>query len=72
MTTYTGYVELWTDECAQVAENALRAAGVSFTQRGVLYPRLDVEAITAGQYAAVVDALHEAGEPGIDWNFLLD
>jgi len=72
MSVYSGYIELWTDECAQVAENALRAAGVSFTRRGVHYPRLDVELITAGQYAAVVDALHEAGEPGVDWNFPVD
>jgi hypothetical protein len=72
MTTYTGYVETWNDECARAAEGALRAAGVVFTRGGLNYPRLDVEAISAGQYAAVIDALHEAGEAGIDWNFPLD
>jgi hypothetical protein len=70
--TYAGCLEVWTDACAVAADAALRKAGVQYVKEEADRPQYDVGPITAGQYAAVIDALHEAGEAGIDWNFPLD
>jgi hypothetical protein len=70
--TYAGLLEVWNQACYDAAEAALRSAGVKFDRHDAAQPWFDVAAITAGQYAAVLNALHAAGEPGVDWNFPLD
>jgi hypothetical protein len=71
--TYEGFLEVWNDGCLAAAKAALDQEGVAYTERsGAGRTAFDVPAITAGQYGRAVEALSDAGEPGVDWNFTLD
>jgi hypothetical protein len=72
---YTGQINLWTHDSRIATDRVLKELGlaesITIVDRTTSWT-YDVSAITAGQYTAVFDALHETGEPGVDWNFPLD
>jgi hypothetical protein len=71
--TYVGCLCVHHAELLPVAAAALERFHVAFICRqqdaDVWY---EVTAITAQQYDAVIEALSDSGEPGIDWDFALE
>lgn len=73
--TYEGRIELWTHDCRIAADRILVDLGLADSVvvrdhgRAWTY---EVPTITAAQYDQVIDALYNAGEAGVDWNFPLD
>jgi hypothetical protein len=71
--TYVGCLCVHQAELHSVAVAALERFQVEFVrheQDGDVW--YEVTAITAQQYDAVLEALSDSGEPGIDWDFTLE
>jgi hypothetical protein len=71
--TYSGFLCVYDADLHPIAMAVLERFHVTFVRRtnddDVWY---EVPAITAQQYDAVIAALSDCGEPGIDWDFTLD
>lgn len=73
--SYTGQIDLWTHDSRIAADRVLKELGlaesITIVDRTTSWT-YEVPAITAAQYGMVIDALYNAGEAGVDWNFPLD